>query len=116
MRLAPDRRSRIDARETVSPCRCPVRFLALFIARDSPQRAFASRCVQLTRNGVVASVLLRRAPISPVGNGSSTNAGFTSVMRTGLAELLSLHPFGPFRFPGMLLSPLGFPERRGRLS
>ncbi len=30
-----------------SACRCPVRFLALFIARYSPYRAFTSRCVLL---------------------------------------------------------------------
>ena len=32
-------------------------------------------------------------------------------MHTGLAELIYLHPFGPFRFTGMLLSPSGFPSR-----
>jgi len=53
--------------------------------------------------------MLRRAPNFAVGNGGSTNAGFT--MRTGLAELIYLHPFGPFRFSDMLLSPSGFPSR-----
>jgi hypothetical protein len=47
IRLAPGRRSRIDARETFSPFRCPVRLLALFIARYSPQRAGTPRCVPL---------------------------------------------------------------------
>ena len=32
-------------------------------------------------------------------------------MRTGLAELIYLHPFGPFRFSDMLFSPSGFPSR-----
>jgi len=32
-------------------------------------------------------------------------------VRTGLAELIYLHPFGPFRFADMLLSPPGFPSR-----
>src|SRR5437588_5412184 len=53
--------------------------------------------------------MLRRVPNFTVGNWGSTNAGFT--LRTGLAELISLHPFGPFRFADMLLSPLGFPSR-----
>jgi hypothetical protein len=58
---------------------------------------------------VAASRMLRRAPLFTVGNWGSTNAGFT--MRTGLAELICLHPFGPFRFTDMLLSPSGFPSR-----
>jgi len=53
--------------------------------------------------------MLRRAPNFTVGNWGSTNAGFT--LRTGLAELIYLHPFGPFRFADMLLSPSGFPSR-----
>ena len=48
-------------------------------------------------------------PNFTVGNWGSTNAGFT--MRTGLAELIYLHPFGPLRFADMLLSPSGFPSR-----
>ena len=63
----------------------------------------------LWSNGVAASGMLRRAPNFTVGNWGSTNPGFT--MRTGLAELIYLHPFGPFRFAGMLLSPSGFPSR-----
>jgi hypothetical protein len=58
---------------------------------------------------VAASRMLRRAPNFAVGNWGSTNAGFT--MRTGLAELIYLHPFGPSRFSDMLLSPSGFPSR-----
>jgi hypothetical protein len=46
--------------------------------------------------------MLRRAPNFAVGNWGSTNPGFT--VRTGLAELIYLHPFGPFRFADMLLS------------
>jgi len=53
--------------------------------------------------------MLRRAPNFAVGNWGSTDAGFT--LRTGLAELIYLHPFGPFRFSDMLLSPSGFPSR-----
>src|SRR2546421_7719376 len=53
--------------------------------------------------------MLRRVPNFTVGNWGSTNAGFT--MRTGLAELIYLHPFGPFRFSDMLLSPSGFPSK-----
>jgi hypothetical protein len=110
-RLAPERRSRLCTHETFSPFRCPVRFLALFLARYSPPRAFTSRCVKLAIGGVAASRMLRRAPNFAVGSWGSTNAGFTSVMRTGLAELIYLHPFGPFRFADMLLSPSGFPSR-----
>jgi hypothetical protein len=50
--------------------------------------------------------MLRRAPNFTVGNWGSTNPGFT--LRTGLAELIYLHPFGPFRFADMLLSPPGW--------
>ena len=53
--------------------------------------------------------MLRRVANFTVGNWDSTNAGFT--LRTGLAELIYLHPFGPFRFADMLLSPSGFPSR-----
>jgi hypothetical protein len=52
--------------------------------------------------GVAASRMLRRVPNSTVGNWGLTNAGFT--MHTGLAERISLHPFGPFRFADRLLS------------
>jgi hypothetical protein len=60
---------------------------------------------------VVARRMLRRVPNFTVGNWDSTTAGFTSVVRTGLAERICLHPFGPFRFTDMLLSPSGFPSR-----
>ena len=58
---------------------------------------------------VAASGMLRRAPNFTVGNWGSANAGFT--LRTGLADLIYLHPFGPFRFSDMLFSPSGFPSR-----
>ena len=55
--------------------------------------------------------MLRRVPNFTVGNWGSTNAGFT--LRTGLAELIYLHPFGPSALPTcsfpLRVSPPGWP-------
>jgi hypothetical protein len=60
---------------------------------------------------VVARRMLRRMPNCTVGNWGSTTAGFTSVVRPGLAERICLHPLGPLRKASLLLSPSGFPSR-----
>ena len=93
-----------------STCRCPVRFLPLFIARYSPQRTFTGRCVKLA---VAVSSLQgccdgRR--ISPLETGvQPMQASPLSCVQD--LRPLTLHPFAFSRFAGMLLSPSGFPSR-----
>jgi len=93
-----------------STCRCPVRFLALFIARYSPQRTFTSRCVKLASAVSPLQGCCDGRRISPLETGvQPMQASPLSCVQD--LRLLTLHPFALSRFADMLLSPSGFPSR-----
>ena len=77
------RRSRIDAHETCSACRCPFRSLEPARCRSLAAESLRRSSVQTDSSGVVASDVLRQVWQDTAGNWGSTNAGFT--VRTGLA-------------------------------
>ena len=116
--LAAGRRSRLYACQTSSTCRCPVRFLAPFIAGYSPQRAF--RLTQATSAYFLRRLRLRSVAVSPlqVCCGGSTfaplEAGVQPIQVSPCVQdsrRVTLHTFALSRFANMLLSPLGFPAR-----
>jgi hypothetical protein len=86
----------------------PVRFLALFISRYSPQRAFASRCVKPASAVSPLQGCCDGRRISPLEAGVQPMQASPCVQDL---RCITLHPFAFNRFSDMLLSPSGFPSR-----
>ncbi len=113
LRVSSGRRSRIDAHETCSACRCPFRSLQPTRCRSLAAESLRRSSVPTDSSGVVASDVLRQVWQDTAGNSGSTNPGFT--LRTGLAERRLTHlPTSPLSRHAHF--PLAFRRKVGRVS